>query len=242
MRMNFTEELKKRAESLSFDLVGVAGPLCAELQRAPEGHKPQDYLPNVKSVIALGTRIIDSILQTTPSGIYSKHYDTVNEVLNSGAYQLVKWLEDKGYRSMTFPETDSYGILWEQYNAGYETFVPCFNHMAAAVAAGLGKMGVCGVVLSPDYGSRQRWISIITEAPLPPTKEMKKEICLGKQTSNSCGKCVDACPVGAVNLDGKTNVRECWINWTNLRNKGLACGVCIKVCPVGRGVRYEATP
>ena len=148
--IDLTEELKERAESLSFDLFGVADPFCAEVQRAPEGHKPQDYLPKVKSVIALGTRIIDSILQTTPSGIYSKHYDTVNEALNSGAYQLVKWLEDKGHRSMTFPETDSYGILWEQYNAGYETFVPCFNHMAAAVAAGLGKMGVCGVVSSPD--------------------------------------------------------------------------------------------
>jgi len=228
-----TKEVKKKAESLSFDLFGVADSLCPELQRAPEGHNPQDYLRPAKSVIVLGARIIDSILQTTPSGIYSKHYDTVNGALNSGAYQLVKWLEDKGYRSMTFPETDSYAILWEQYNAGYTGFVPCFNHMAVAVAAGLGKLGTCGVVLTPQYGPRQRWISVITEAPMSFGKEIKEEICLEKQ-GNSCRKCIETCPMQAVNPSGKTDVRKCWIHWTNLRDRGLACGVCIKVCPVAR--------
>lgn len=231
---NLMEEVKKKVESLSFDLYGVADPMHPELQRAPAGHKPQDYLPSVKSVIILGTRIIDSILQTTPSGIYSKHYDTVNEALNSGAYHLVKWLEDKGYRSMTFPETDSYAILWEQYNAGYTGFVPCFNHMAVAVAAGLGKLGACGVVLTPQYGARQRWISITAEAPLDFGKELEEEICLEKQVSNSCRECAEACPIQAISLDSGTDVRRCWIHWTDLREKGLACGVCIKVCPVAR--------
>lgn len=228
-----TEEVKKKVESLSFDLFGVADPLCHELQRAPQGNKPQDYLPTVKSVIILGVRVIDSILQTAPSGIYSKHYDTLNELLGSGAYNLVKWLEDKGYRSMNFPETDSYAILWEQYNEGYDCFVPCFNHMAVAIAAGLGKLGTCGVVLTPQYGPKQRWISVITEAPLNCGEEMGKEICLEKQ-GNSCRKCIKACPIKAISLSGGTDVRKCWIDWTDLRGKGLACGVCIKVCPVGR--------
>ncbi|MBA7487222.1 hypothetical protein ES707_22784 [subsurface metagenome] len=229
-----TEEVKEKAESLSFDLFGVADPFCAELQRAPEGHTPQNYLPSVKSVIVLGVRVIDSILQTTPSGIYSKHYDTLNELLGSGAYNLVKWLEDKGYRSMTFPETDSYAILWDQYKAGYTGFKPCFNHMAVAVAAGLGKLGACGVVLTPEYGARQRWISVVTEAPLDFGKEMKEDVCLEKQKPDSCSKCIDACPITAISLDNGTNVRSCWIHWTGLRDKGSACGVCIKVCPVGR--------
>lgn len=233
MKTELMEQVKKNVESLSFDLFGVADPLCFELQRAPEGHKPKDYLPSVRSVIVLGVRVIDSILQTAPSGIYSKHYDTLNELLSSGAYQLAKWLEDKGYRSMNFPETDGYAILWEQYNAGYTGFVPCFNHMAVAVAAGVGKLGTCGVVLTPQYGPRQRWISVITEAPLNFGEAMEEEICLEKR-GDKCSKCVTACPIGAVNLDGKTNIRKCWIHWTGLRDQGLACGVCIKACPVGR--------
>ena len=229
-----TKEVKEKAESLSFDLFGVADPFCAELQRAPKGHKPQNYLHDVKSVIVLGLRVIDSILQTTPSGVYSKHYDIINELLGSGAYNLVKWLEDKGYRSIAFPETDSYSLLWKQYKAGYTGFIPCFNHMAVAVASGLGKLGACGVVLTPEYGARQRWISVVTEAPLSFGKEMKEEICLEKQSHDSCHKCIDACPIQAISLDCGTDVRRCWIHWTGLRDKGLACGVCIKVCPVGR--------
>ena len=234
MKTTLTEQVKKKAESLSFDLFGVADPLCFELQRAPEGHKPIDYLPSVRSVIILGMRVIDSILQTAPSGIYSKHYDVLNNLLNSGAYRLATWLEDKGYQSMYFPETDNYGIFWEQYNAGYNCFVPCFNHMAVAVAAGLGKPGACGVVLTPQYGPRQRWISVITEAPLNFAEEMEKEICLEKRAANSCGRCAKACPIQVISLNGGTDVRRCWINWTGLRERGLACGVCIKACPVGR--------
>ncbi len=229
-----TKGVKEKAESLSFDLFGVAGPLCSELQRAPEGHKPQDYLPSVKSVIVLGVRVIDSILQTTPSGVYSKHYDIINELLGSGAYNLVKWLEGKDYRSIAFPETDSYSLLWKQYKAGYTGFIPCFNHMAVAIAAGLGKLGTCGVVLTPEYGARQRWVSIVTEAPLHFGTEIKEEICLEKQTPDSCSKCIDACPRKAISLDCGTDVRRCWIHWTELREKGLACGICIKACPVGR--------
>ena len=234
MKTTLTEQLNKKAASLSFDLFGVADPMCFELQRAPEGHKPKDYLPSVRSVIILGMKVIDSILQTAPSGIYSKHYDTLNELLGSGAYQLAKWLEDKGYRSMNFPETNGYEILWAQFNAGYTGFVPCFNHMAVAVAAGLGKRGACGVVLTPQYGPRQRWISVITEVPLDFGEEMEEEICLEKREANSCVKCAEACPIQAISLDGGTDVRRCWIHWTGLREKDLACGVCIKACPVGR--------
>ncbi len=233
-----TEQTKKYVTTeflgFGFDLFGVADPFGPLLQKAPMGHKPQDYLPSVKSVVVLGLEVINSILQTTPSGIYSKHYDTLNELLNSGAYRLVKELAKEGFHSIYFPETDSYEILWEQYNTGYERFVPCFDHMGAAVAAGLGKMGVCGVVLTPQYGPRQRWISLVTETPLLFGKTLSEELCLEKLKPESCQKCVKACPMESVKLNGKTDVRKCWIHWTDQRGKGVACGLCIKACPIGR--------
>ena len=221
--------LKKAAAG--FDLVGVADPFCAELQRAPNGHKPQDYLPGVKSVISLGVRVDPEILQTTPSSSYSHHYDELNKKLNSGAKDIVLWLEQQGYQSLAFPETDSYTILWEQYNRGDKAFVPCFNHLAVAVAAGLGKMGDCGVVLTPQYGPRQRWVSVVTTAAFSFTASLKGEVCLERQ-GQICGKCAAACPIKAISSKG-TDVRRCWIRWTDLRKSGSACGQCIKACPAG---------
>lgn len=229
--MGLKDELIERARELSFDLVGIANPFCDEIMRAPVGNRPVNYLPGAKSVIVLGMKVLDSVLKTAPSGIYSKHYDTINDMLNAGAYRLSKWLEKQGYRSIYFPETDSYEILWAQYNAGLTSFVPCFNHMAVAEASGLGKKGVSGVVLTPQYGPRQRWISVITEAPLEFSGPMDDELCLHKK-GMACLNCVSECPVKAVSLEG-TDVRKCWIHWTSLRDEGKACGLCIKVCPVG---------
>jgi len=231
--LGLTESLRDQAGNLACNIFGVADPFAQGIQRAPEGHRPQDYLQGVKSVVALGVRVLNPILQTAPSGIYSKHYDTLNEMLNTGAYRLSRWLEDEGFKSMYFPETDSYEILWDQYNAGYERFVPCFNHMAAAEAAGLGKMGVCGVLLTPQHGPRQRWISVLTEAPLDPGNPLEEEVCLEKLKPGSCGKCAEACPIQAISLEGGTDVRRCWIQWTDQRKKGMACGMCIKACPIG---------
>lgn len=229
-----SKKLEECISELGFDLCGIADPFNPLLQNAPSGHRPQDYLPSVNSVIVLGLEIIDSILQTTPSGMYSKLYDTVNTLLDIGAYKLTKKLENSGFKSIYFTETTHYATLWEQYNAGLKGFIPAFNHMTAAVAAGLGTIGVSGVVLTPQYGPRQRWITVLTEAPLSYDAPMTNEMCFGKLPKGNCLKCVKACPIGAINPNKLFNARECWIHWTDLRDKGLACGMCIKVCPLGK--------
>lgn len=230
---DLTDEVKRYSQSMGADLFGVADPYNQLLQKAPNGHRPQDYLEGVRSVVVLGMAVIDSVLRTTPSTIYSKHYDTINECLNSAAYNVAKSLERKGYESIYFPETDSYKVLWRQYEEGYQKFVPCFNHMAAAEAAGLGKKGMCGVILTPEYGPRQRWISVLTEAPLVRRDSHAEEVCLEKLRPNTCQRCIKSCPIGAISLEGGTDVRRCWIYWNQLRDSGLACGICIRSCPVG---------
>lgn len=227
------QHIRGYIRELGFDLYGIADPFNPLLQSAPEEHKPQDYLPSVQAVIVVGLEIIDSILQTTPSGMYSKLYDTVNTMLDIGAYKLTKMLETGGFKSMYFTETTHYATLWEQYNAGLKVFVPTFNHMAAAVSAGLGTIGVSGVVLTPQYGPRQRFITVLTEVSLFYDTPMTTEICLGKLEQGTCLECVKSCPIQAISPDKPFNARDCWIHWTSLREKGKACGICIKVCPLG---------
>ncbi len=229
-----TDRVKSYARSIGVDIIGVADPYNNLLQSAPEGHLPQDYIRGARSVLVLGMVVMDPVLQTAPSAIYSKHYDTINECLNAAAYKVAKFLKRERYESMYFPETDNYKVLWAQYNAGYEKFVPSFNHMAAAEAAGLGKKGMCGVILTPDYGPRQRWISIVSEAPLVKGETIVGEICLDRQKPKSCQRCIRSCPIGAIMPEGGTDVRRCWIYWNQLRDSGSACGLCIRSCPIGR--------
>lgn len=229
-----TESVRCYALSMGADVFGVADPFDQLLQAAPEGHRPQDYLKRAESVVVLGMVVIESVLHTTPSTVYSKHYDTINECLNIAAYNVAKFLKKGGYESIYFPETDNYKALWKQYEAGYHKFVPSFNHMAAAEAAGLGKKGICGVLLTLEHGPRVRWISIITEAPLVKGKAFSGEVCLEKIRPNTCQRCLKSCPIGAISLEGGTDVRRCWIYWNQLREMGSACGICIKSCPVGK--------
>ena len=104
----------------------------------------------------------------------------------------------------------------------------------------MGVRGKVGVVLTPQFGPRQRWISIITTAPLNPDPEFEGELCLDRIEPGKCGeKCIKACQAlgcGALKSwpeEGGVEMLNCAFG--DYKDRGLACGVCIKVCPTGRG-------
>ena len=95
---------------------------------------------------------------------------------------------------MYFPETDPYEYFRAQVERGEPRLSPSFCHLHAAVAAGLGRRGKVGVVLTPEYGPRQRWISVITTAPLVPDPRLEKEQCIEFIKPGSCqDKCIEVC-------------------------------------------------
>ena len=239
-KSELTKYVKDRVISVGFDLVGIADANDPHFDHAPEGHKPAEYLAGARSVIVGGKEILDEILQTTPSPIYAKHYEQVNLFLLSAADQVARFLRHEGFKAMWFPETDDYRYYHEQRAQGARAYSPTFSHISAATAAGLGVRGKVGVVLTPQFGPRQRWISIITTAPLNPDPEFEGELCLDRVEPGKCGeKCIKACKAlgcGALKPwpeGGGVEMLKCAFG--AYKDKGLACGVCIKVCPTGRG-------
>ena len=79
-----------------------------------------------------------------------------------------------------------------------------FSHRHAATRAGLGEFGYNNIVLTPEFGPRQRFNSLITEAELVPDPLISEPICL----RDSCRLCLQACYMDAIVLRDDPSVRD----------------------------------
>ncbi|MEM2393388.1 MAG: hypothetical protein QXG11_01025 [Candidatus Bathyarchaeia archaeon] len=188
--MNLASEVKEFAFSQDVDLVGIAN--VERFVDAPAGHRPADLLPKAKSVIVLGFRLPLGALEAAKRGyeglkhapqIYGVHaYQVVpNLRLLFAANALAKFLEKKGYIAMPLPSGPLGGLT--------------ISHRHAAVAAGLGEFGWSGITLTPEYGPKQRWVSVITRAELEtdPLYDGPK-LC----DRSRCSICIKVCPTQAI--------------------------------------------
>ena len=67
---------------------------------------------------------------------------------------------------------------------------------AAAVAAGLGVLGLNGLVLDREFGPRMRWTALFLEILLPPGRPVADYYCA------SCTICWARCPTSALGPNG----------------------------------------
>jgi epoxyqueuosine reductase len=200
-----TNLIKSTILGLGADIVGVAP--VERFENAPKGNSPLDYMPDAKNVISFGLHLADGICDVW--GEYSEPGKTISPYLFYGygltnlelsriANTAAKRIEYMGYKSLMFPPTwviSSY--RWFGLREGRER--ADFSHRHAAVAAGLGTFGFSGLVLTPDFGPRQRFMSIITTAPLVPDPMYDgPELCQPEK----CGYvCVTRCPAQALHID-----------------------------------------
>ncbi|MHA1256052.1 MAG: hypothetical protein ACTSPS_10695 [Promethearchaeota archaeon] len=80
----------------------------------------------------------------------------------------------------------------EQFQEG---MVPELSHKCVAVAAGLGRVGWSGNVVTEKYGARVLFNSIVTNAKLTPDKQLEENPC------NNCKLCEKACQSGLFSRD-----------------------------------------
>ena len=75
-----------------------------------------------------------------------------------------------------------------------------FQLKIAALCAGLGEIGYSGMFLTPEFGPRQMFAAVITDAPLEPDPLFKGKLC------DNCMACVEECPVNAISKTEKTKI------------------------------------
>lgn len=159
-------------------------------------------------------------------------YDWPNFVLQDMAWNLYRRLEESGYLTLPLPASTG-GVGTNLQHTVPERW--SFSHRHAAVAAGLGELGIQGLFLAPRYGPNVRLCSVITCAELTPSGLFEDTLCLGEE----CSKCIKACPNDAYSEDtlaysigGRDTTHRRFI-WEKC-HKGIAvyCGECQFHCPV----------
>ena len=230
----FGEQLCDYALSLGAELYGAASASDYATHFAAKP-QPTRFIPDAKAVIVIGLPFepgtVATVLSPQLAGLAAKAADqvgasgvqpagaerfflaeenaTITRELDLIGYRLAKHLRHQGYAALHLPPS--------KQNDRFRT-AP-FYHMPAMYLAGMGTLGLNCSILTPEFGPRVFVTSIITNAPLPMGKPLVEELC------THCNKCVEACPIGAIDGQGWKNAFAC-------ASYGC-CSTCIAICPVG---------
>ncbi|MDD3952313.1 MAG: hypothetical protein PHY82_00185 [Lentisphaeria bacterium] len=202
MSQMLTSLAKQAAFGYGADLVGVGS--IGRWAKAPLLMSPLGLMPEGKSVLVCAVHHTDGMIEIggegSPheQGTYSFQYH-MNNLLDVISYRMACFFEDRGYRAI--PITASNIWRYREYKGLQSTFAPDMSHIYASVCAGLTEMGYSGLAMSPEYGPRNRFVSIITDAPL-----IADPLLPGNTLCDHCGQCIQHCATAAMSKEVRGTV------------------------------------
>lgn len=120
------------------------------------------------------------------------------DAVAAAAHALVRWLERAGHGAVAVP-----GFLPIDMAPPKNGMRGAVDWREAGVQAGLGGRGDCGLLVTPAYGTAVRLAGVVVAAEVETTPP------LGENPCTHCGRCVEACPAGALGGDGRVDKRKC---------------------------------
>ncbi|MBN2582651.1 MAG: hypothetical protein JXL80_06250 [Planctomycetes bacterium] len=189
--MDLRGEIERLARALGADLVGVAP--VERFANAPLRMSPQGLMPGARSVVVAAIHHPDAAVELGGEprpqvvGPYAVQY-WMNSRLDDMSFRLARLIESRGHRAL--PITASNIWRYHPYKDLKVSFAPDLAHRYAAVAAGLAEIGWNNLALSPEFGPRNRFVSVITDAELEPTPMYD-----GPPLCDRCMACVKNCPM-----------------------------------------------
>lgn len=218
------EVIKQVAKDAGINLVGVTD-VSHFTGVAPEAH-PLSIFPDAKSVIVLGFMIprgaLRGIEETTAWQTMSAN-DPIHPLLQVRmTYDVCRWLEDRGQEAVPLYNHPD-GLRGQGMAVSPDKPAPdvLLNFDYAAYVAGLGTVGKGKFFLTPEYGPRQTFTIILTDAEIDPDPMFEGSFCDG------CDECIRACPANAISFKDISSMKvpNGEVKW----NK-----ICIESCQICR--------
>lgn len=228
--------VKKAARQLGADLVGIAP--MSRFEGAPKQMDARYIFPGAKSMIVLGFRIARGTLRGIEEGtLFSTYpsmgYAALNQVYGPMVlWNLTRFLEDRGCETVPMLNAnggEAVNTVTGKFRNGWSRPVREGNphpdvlvhFRLAAYMAGLGEIGWSKVFLTPEFGPRQRFVILLTDAELEPDPIYEGKIC------DRCKLCVKQCAGKAISMDESVTVTVAGheIEWGRLDEMACEQGI-----------------
>jgi epoxyqueuosine reductase len=212
----FWNAVKDKAEKLGISLIGFA-PVDERYIFAKDHTMDIEML--FENAIVLGMEMRRDAIETAPGAAAGMEAMRVYADLGKATNTLADFVRSKGFRAIAC------------HPLGGPILYP-----AMAERAGLGEMGMNGLLITKKYGPRQRLSLISTDAgPLPELRQEKMDV---MTFCKRCMRCVKFCPNRAI--FPKTVVSEDRMHQTHINTELCTplfyeysgCSICLKVCPL----------
>lgn len=199
MDKKLTDKIFKRVKELGVDMVSACS--TAQMEKYPGAKEEIIKIdPHAKSLLIVGMRMVSSSVAASQHNIRIAQFSTklLYEELARVGFALMRDLDDAGFSASPIPtyipapmKQDTLGLIAE------------LSLRQIAYEAGLGSIGKNGLLITPVFGPRVRFLAILTNADLAPGKPVEESYC------SECDLCVEACPMDALRLKDKEAIIRC---------------------------------
>ena len=245
--MTLTESIKDKAIGLGFDLVGVTGAEVLEGRHV-------EYLRGWLDGGSAGTmgymhrnfekrinpaELLDGAKSVICTAINYKPADSSSDESNCKVADFALYEDYHGFMKKLLRKLC--GFIGGVYPGKFKYKI-CVDsaplaERSLAERAGVGFIGRNHMLINPQLGSRILLGEIVTDIELEPDEPMVNHC-------PDCGKCIRACPTGAIGWDGSFDAKKC-VSYLTIEHKGdvdsslasragpyiFGCDRCIEACP-----------
>ena len=206
------ERIVELCKKWGADIVGFA-----PISRFPENSAVRKLMPEAKTVIGLGFRVLRGAYRGIEEGSTYYQYTTMavdnmeETIMPMAQLSVCSILEQQGFTAlpqikqqkiMAEPNSTNPEIIYDMIYRGVEAETQ-MDFLNTAVMCGLGEKSFHSALLTDEFGPMVRYCFILTDAEFDADEEIVPHLC------DNCGKCKNACPGNAIKENGEVDPWQC---------------------------------